>query len=131
MSTVSITNLVKNCFSAVVVSLLTILLLYIAKDYPCLRGAGLAMADSEAFLLIVFIAIPCFAWAVRRLILSVRKEIAELRGARFVRYLATFSIVGIVIFLMLAVPLIFFTSRFPLRFICEQPLLQWMFAYPM
>jgi hypothetical protein len=131
MSNVPIISLIKNCFWAVTVSLLTILLLYIAKDYPCLRGAGLAMADSEAFLLIVFIAIPCFIWAVRRLILSFRKEVAEFRGARFVRYLATFSIIGIVIFLMLAVPLIFYTSRFPLRFICEQPLLQWVFAYPM
>lgn len=123
-------GLVKGCFGGVMAIMMTLLLLYNAKDYPCLRGAGLAMADSEAFLLIVFIATPCVIWAIRKLLFRQLSQ-ERSRGDRLNSYMAVFTISGVIIFLALAIALIFFTSQFPLRFICEQPYLAWLFKYPM
>lgn len=122
-------KLMTSCLVGVTVCMMTLLLLYNAKDYPCLRGAGLAMADSEAFLLTVFIGIPCLIWAIRRLVFRKQSE-EQLRGDRLINYMALFTISGVVIFLALAIPVIFFTSKFPLRFICEQPYLAWLFKFP-
>jgi small-conductance mechanosensitive channel len=127
----SILSTIRSYLVGVIVSLLTVLLLYIVKDYPCLRGSGLAMADSEAFLLSVFIALPSLVWALWKIIHYWRNRTTDQTEGKFIVYLATFTLIGVVIFLVLAILLIFFTSRFPIRFICEQPLLQWMFAYPM
>lgn len=127
----SIAASLRSYLVGVTVSLLTVLLLYMAKDYPCLRGSGLAMADSEAFLVSVFIALPSLVWALRKVIHYWRNRTISQAEGKFVVYLAIFALIGVVIFLALAIPLIFFTSKFPIRFICEQPLLQWMFAYPM
>jgi len=123
-------GLLKNCFWGVTATIMTLLLLYNAKDYPCLRGAGLAMADSEAFLLVVFIAIPCLVWAIRRLFFG-QQSIEQSYGDRLTNYIALFTMSGAVIFLALAIAVIFFTSRFPLRFICEQPYLAWLFKFPL
>lgn len=127
----SIVASLKNYLVGVTASLLTVILLYIVKDYPCLRGSGLAMADSEAFLVSVFIAFPNLVWALRKIIYFRRNGTISQTKDKFVVYLAIFVLIGAVIFLALAIPLIFFTSKFPIKFICEQPLLQWMFAYPM
>lgn len=123
-------ELVKSCFGGVTATMMTLLLLYNAKDYPCLRGAGLAMADSEAFLLIVFIAIPCIVWAIRKLLVRQLSQ-EQSCGDRLNNYMAVLTISGVIMFLALAIALIFFTSKFPLRFICEQPYLAWLFKYPM
>lgn len=123
-------GLMKSCFGGVTATMMTLLLLYNAKDYPCLRGAGLAMADSEAFLLVVFIAIPCLVWAIRKLLFRQQSQ-EQSCGDKLINYMAIFTISGVVIFLALAMALIFSTSKFPLRFICEQPYLTWLFKYPM
>lgn len=57
----------KKWLPGVTATLLTMFLLYVEKDYPCLTGAGLALADFEAFVLFVLIALPCLGWAVRYL----------------------------------------------------------------
>ncbi|MFZ3017852.1 MAG: hypothetical protein WA056_05290 [Gallionella sp.] len=121
----------RNYLVGVSVGLLTALLLYIVKDYPCLRGAGLAMADSEAFLVSVFIAFPIFVWALRKIIRYWRNGGISQSEGKFIVYVAIFALIGAVIFFAFAIPLIFFTSQFPIKSICAQPLLQWMFAYPM
>lgn len=89
------------------------------------------MADSEAFLVSVFIALPSFAWALWKVVRHWRHRVNMKTEDKPVMYLAVFALTGATIFLALAIPLIFFTSKFPIRFICEQPLLQWMFAFPM
>jgi hypothetical protein len=122
-------GLIKSYLGGITVTMMTLLLLYNVKDYPCLRGAGLAMADSEAFLLAVFIAIPCLVWAIRRVLF--RQSPEQPCGDRLINYMALFAISGVTIFLALAIALIFFTSKFPLQFICEQPYLTWLFKYPM
>ncbi len=120
----------KKYIGGVIATLMTLFLLYIAKDYPCLRGSGLAMADSEAFLLSVFIALPCLIWSTRKLLLRKRSSEQSYEN-RLTDRMAIISIIGTGIFLAFAIPLIFFTSKFPLRFICEQPYLTWLFKYPM
>lgn len=107
------------------------LLLYAGKDYPCLRGAGLAMADSEAFLLSVFIALPCLVWGVLRL--STGRAVTALKSwqSKLLNWMAVFTVSGATVFLMLAILLIFFTSHFPLQYICRQPWLSWLFQYPL
>lgn len=127
MSKAPLITSLRRYLVGIIVSLLTVLLLYIAKDYPCLRGSGLAMADSEAFLVSVFIALPSFAWALWKIVHQWRHRVKD----KSVMYLAIFALTGATIFLAFAIPLIFFTSKFPIRFICEQPLLQWIFAFPM
>jgi hypothetical protein len=120
----------KNLLLSIVATMMSLLLLYIAKDYPCLRGAGLAMADFEAFILSVFVALPCFIWASRRLIVR-PKNIEKSYGNSLINYMAIFTIFGAATFLVFAILVIFFTSEFPLRFVCEQPHLAWLFKFPM
>jgi len=89
------------------------------------------MADSEAFLVSVFIAFPILVWALRKIIRYWRNGGIRQSEGKFIVYVAIFALIGAVIFFAFAIPLIFFTSQFPIKFICAQPLLQWMFAYPM
>lgn len=119
----------KRYIGGVIATALTLFLLFVAKDYPCLRGSGLAMADLEAVLLSLFIALPCFIWAA--IWLFKNKSYEQLGGNKLIRRMALFSIAGTVVFWVLAIPVIVFTSEFPLQFICGQPYLAWLFQYPM
>lgn len=121
--------MVNKYIGVTIVTSLTLLLLFLAKDYPCLRGAGLAMADFEAFIFAVLIAFPCFIWAVIKLIRE--NKVGQVNGSNIVRVMSIFSIAGTVIYFLFTIALIEFTSQFPLRFICEQSYLSWLFKYPM
>ena len=119
----------RRYIGGVIATALTLFLLFNAKDYPCLRGSGLAMADLEAFLLSLFIALPCFIWGA--IWLFKNNSSGQPGGNKMIRRMALFSIAGTVVFWVLAIPVIVFTSEFPLQSICGQPYLAWLFQYPM
>jgi amino acid transporter len=100
--------------------LATIWLLYVGKDYPCLQGAGLALADFEAFILCVFIALPCLVWATIRL--RRRSTQAELPSwdKKWIDRLALVVVIGSVLYIVVSVPVIFSVTPHPLQFICRQ-----------
>jgi hypothetical protein len=120
---------VKSWLLGIGATIVTVILLSNAKDYPCLRGAGLALSDFEAFLLSL-IGIPCFAWSLHRL-LSKRKSTEQQFETRIINGMAIFTFLGSVTFFISAAHLIFFTASYPIRFLCEQPYLSWLFKFPM
>lgn len=120
----------KGWFFGIGATLGTVVLLSNAKDYPCLRGAGLALADFEAFLLSVFVALPCFVWSICRLFFG-DKSAAQRWENKVIDGMAIFSLLGAVTFFAFAAHLILFTTKYPLKSICEQPYLRWLLKFPM
>jgi len=109
----------KKWLPGVTATLLTMFLLYVAKDYPCLTGAGLALADFEAFVLFVLIALPCLVWAVRRLWLRSVSPGQSAGEARWIVFLAVVTIADVMLYALIAIPVIFSFARHPLQFICR------------
>lgn len=111
-------NFLKKWVPAVTAMYLSISLLYIARDYPCLKGAGLALADFEAFILLVLIALPSMIWAIARL-LCVRPDAQLTLEDRWINRLAVTVICIVMLYALLAIPVIFSFSLHPLRFVCQ------------
>lgn len=109
----------KKWLSAVTATLLTLFLLYVGNDYPCLTGAGLALADFEALLLFVLIAVPCLVWAVRCLWPCASTPDESTEKARLVNALAVVVVAGVALYALIAIPVIFSFARHPLQFICR------------
>jgi|GEM_PF-5856388 len=108
----------KIWLPATMATMLTMLLFYFVKDYPCLRGAGLALADFEAFILMLLIALPCFVWAVSRLLrypLTGQSTWEE----KWITRLAIVTITGVLLYGAFGIPEIFSFAGHPLRFICR------------
>ena len=108
----------KRWLPGVVATLLAMSLIYVAKDYPCLRGAGLALADFEAFILFMLIALPCLAWAVRRLLFRPVSNERPTWEERWIAKLAVITVVGVALYAVLAIPVIFSFAQHPLQFMC-------------
>ena len=104
------------CIAAI---LLTIFLLYVAKEYPCSWGAGLALADFEAFLFLTVVALPCFVWAIRQLLIRSRPSEQSIWGRRWITIFAKVIIVGIIVYAFVAIPVLFSVSPHPLQFLCR------------
>jgi len=111
-------SLIKWFFCTAAI-LLTIFLLYTASDYPCTWGAGLALADLEAFLLLTIVAFPCFVWAIRQLFIRSRPSEQSIWGRRWITYFAEAIIVGVIVFAFVAIPVVFSVRPHPLQFICR------------
>ncbi len=112
-----VTSIIKSYLPGLVAVLLSVLLVYLAKDYPCLKGAGLALADLEAFLLAVFLSMPCFVWGVLNVIRLkdhfVRFDL--LNG--LLCYLATVVVLVNIYVLSLLLPVIMSIDPHPLHFL--------------
>jgi hypothetical protein len=110
---------VRGGLLGVATSLATLWLLIVARDYPCLQGAGLALADFEAFILSIAVALPCFLWAIIRL----RRRSAGMTvpswDIKWVDRLAMLVVTGSVLFIAVALPVVFSVTPHPLHFICK------------
>lgn len=109
---------IKNLKSDVFLVSSTIFLIFIAKDYPCLGGAGLALADFEAFLFFAAISLPCFFWSIFRITkycLTIKKSNWEVASYFLI---AIGVLIGNVIYLLIAIPVIFSFSPHPFGFLC-------------
>jgi hypothetical protein len=120
----------KGWLPGVCGAIASIFLLYNVKDYPCLRGAGLALADFEAFMLTVVVALPCFLWSLFRLFFG-DKSAGERWENKIIDGMAIFSLLGAITFFAFSAHLILFTAKYPIKFLCESPHLQWLFRFPM
>ena len=109
----------KRWLPALTAVMLTMLLLYVGKDYPCLTGAGLALADFEAFILFILIALPCLVWAIRRLWLRSASSEQGLPEARWITFLAVVTVVDVTLYALVAIPVIFSFAQHPLQFMCR------------
>lgn len=112
-------NFLKKWVPAVTATFLSMFLLYVAQDYPCLRGAGLALADFEAFIFLVLIGLPCLIWAISRLLLRAGSVEQLTWEDRWISRLAVAVIVIVMLYALLAIPVIFSFARQPLQFICR------------
>lgn len=114
-----ILRLLKKWLLPVAVAALSIFLVYVAQDYPCLSGAGLALADLEAFIFLVLIGLPSFIWAIVRLLIC-RRTFGQLSGEeKWLSRLAIIVVLMTTIYGLLAIPVIFSFTRQPLQFICR------------
>lgn len=109
----------KKWVLPVIATLLSMLLLYIAQGYPCLKGAGLALADFEAFIFLVLIGLPCLIWATTKLLLRAGSVEQRPREDQWISRLAVIVIVLFMLYALLAIPVIFSFARHPLQFICR------------
>jgi hypothetical protein len=106
----------KKWLLTIIATQLTIFLIYEAKDFPCLTGAGLALADFEAFIFLVIIALPCFVWAVLQL---VRRPNPLIWNIKWVLFFARVVMIGSTLYILDAIPVIFSFSHHPLSFVCH------------
>lgn len=124
-----ILDVLKIWLPSVTATILSMLLLYLAKDLPCAIGAGAAMSGFEELILLILVALPCFLWALARLlfrrILSKNLSWEE----KWIDRLAIVTIVGIVIYAGLVIPT-FFSYPHPLQIVCKQSYLRFLFEYP-
>jgi hypothetical protein len=74
----------------------------------------LALADFEAFIFLLM-ALPCFIWAVRRLLLHSERLVW---GDRCIARFAIITIASTTLYAFLAIPVIFSVSQHPLHIIC-------------
>jgi hypothetical protein len=109
----------KDWVLGVITTALSLWLIVTGSSYPCLRGAGLALADFEAFMLLVLVAVPCFGWATRRLVIDSRAKSFSGIAAKIINRLALLTVCAVAVYVFLAVPVIFSVSRHPLQFICR------------
>lgn len=109
----------REWFLSVTALLATIWLLYVGKDYPCLQGAGLALADFEAFILCVLIALPCLVWATFRLRGRSTQTALSSFDKKWIDRLAFVVVIGSVLYIVVSVPVIFSITPHPLQFICR------------
>ena len=110
---------VKKWVPSVITVLMSIFLLYVAQDYPCLRGAGLALADMEAFIFLVLIGLPCLIWAISKLLVRAGSVEQLNLEDRWIRRIAFVVIAFVMLFAFLAIPTIFSFKQQPLHFICR------------
>lgn len=108
----------KNWIFCVVTTALSLWLVVIGSNYPCLRGAGLALADFEAFVLLLFFAIPCLGWAMYRLVVYSMVDWSYKNNELVINRFAMLTVFAVVIYMIFAVPTIFSINPHPLRFVC-------------
>lgn len=104
---------------AAIVLVCSIFLNYTAYAYPCLRGAGLAMADFEAAICLIFLGIPCVIWAIYNLRRGRNISSAYSWDQILIIFVARMAIVLLAIYAMLSIPVIFSFEIHPLRFFCS------------
>ena len=112
-------NILKIWTGPVCATILSIALLCSARNYPCLRGAGLALADFEAFLLLAFASLPCLIWAifkVARLGANAQKPCGQSIWIRRIAFIVGLSNT---LFFSIAIPVILSMEHHPFRFICD------------
>ncbi|MEO6146911.1 MAG: hypothetical protein ABIT70_07635, partial [Sulfuriferula sp.] len=109
--------------------ILTVLLLYIAKDLPCDIGAGAAMSGFGESILLMLVAIPCYLWALARLLFRRASRGKPTGEDKWIDRLAITTIAGMTLYAILVIPTLF-TYPHPLQILCKQPYLRFLFKYP-
>jgi len=123
-------SILRKWFPSIAAISLTLLLLYIAKDLPCDIGAGAAMSGFGEFILLILVALPCFLWALARLLFRRISSEKSTSDDKWINRLAIMTIVGITIYAGLVIPTLF-TYPHPLQILCKQPYLSFLFKYPL
>lgn len=87
------------------------------------------MSGFGEFILLILIALPCFLWALARLLFRRIPSEVPSWETKWIDRLAVVTIVGIVIYAVLVIPTLFLFPH-PLQIVCKQPYLRFLFEFP-
>lgn len=87
------------------------------------------MSGFEELILLILVALPCFLWALARLLFRRISSEKSSWEDTWIDRLAIVTIIGLLMYAGLVIPTLF-SYPHPLQIVCKQPYLRFLFEFP-